>query len=265
MKKLISLCGLLCALLFSVAQEASAETTLPPKEKFYLVLLAGQSNMAGRGIMTAEDKTPYERVLVLDKSGKWVPAHAPLHYDMPTAGVGPGDTFAKLLAKSDPTITVGIIPTACGGSSLEVWKPGAYWKQTKSHPYDDAVARTQKALEVGTLKAILWHQGESDCTPQNAKTYEKDLDTLIKDFRKKFHAENVPVIIGQLSKFPGEKWSKEKSAVDKAQQDVVRKNRPAAFVKSDGLKSNPDKLHFDRDSQIKFGERYFKEYQKLAK
>ena len=110
---------------------AADPVKLPPKEKFLLVLLAGQSNMAGRGFVQDSDKIPSPRVVMLDKEGNWVPAVDPVHYDKKAAGVGPGRTFANLLAATDPEITVGLIPTACGGSPISSWVPGGYWEQTK--------------------------------------------------------------------------------------------------------------------------------------
>ncbi len=261
MKKVGILCTVVCGLLLSAAFGADP-VKLPPKEKFYLVLLAGQSNMAGRGKIQPEDRAPYPRVLMLNKEGEWVPAAAPIHFDKSFAGIGPGDAFAKLLAGSDPSITVGLIPAACGGSSIRHWRPGAYWEQTQSHPYDDAVARTRKALESGTLKAILWHQGEADCN-KNADQYARWLTELIRDFRQKFNAPDVPVIVGQLSQFPGAKWSEARRKVDAAQRKAVEENQPAAFVTSEGLTSNPDKVHFDRASQLEFGRRYFEAWRKL--
>ncbi len=97
MKKVGILCTVVCGLLLSAAVGADP-VKLPPKEKFYLVLLAGQSNMAGRGKIQPEDRTPYPRVLMLNKEGEWVPAAAPIHFDKSFAGIGPGDAFAKLLA-----------------------------------------------------------------------------------------------------------------------------------------------------------------------
>lgn len=47
-----------------------------------------------------------------DKAGEWVPAVDPVHYDKSMAGVGPARTFANLLADSDPSITVGLVPAA---------------------------------------------------------------------------------------------------------------------------------------------------------
>lgn len=242
-----------------------AETIkLPPKEKFYLVLLAGQSNMAGRGTILPEDRAPYPRVLMLNKEGKWMQAAAPVHFDKSGAGIGPGDIFGKLLAESDPEITVGLIPTACGGSSIKHWQPGAYWEQTESYPYDEAVARMNIALPSGTLKAILWHQGEADCYVQNAEEYEARLRALIADFRLKFHAENVPVIIGQLPQFYKAPWDEATKRIDAAHRKIASECQPAAFVSSDHLTSNPDKVHLNRTSQLEFGKRYFEAYRQLT-
>lgn len=72
---------------------------------------AGRAVQYGRrGKIQPEDRTPYPRVLMLNKEGEWVPAAAPIHFDKSFAGIGPGDAFAKLLAGSDPSITVGLIP-----------------------------------------------------------------------------------------------------------------------------------------------------------
>lgn len=185
---------------------AADPVKLPPKEKFLLVLLAGQSNMAGRGFVQDSDKIPSPRVVMLDKEGNWVPAVDPVHYDKKAAGVGPGRTFANLLAATDPEITVGLIPTACGGSPISSWVPGGYWEQTKSHPYDDAIARARKAMESGTLTVLLWHQGEADCGKENSKLYHDRFSELVKRFRRDLGAPELPVIVGQLSKFPNKPW-----------------------------------------------------------
>jgi len=260
MKSLFSSLLLFTAMLVFAADEVK----LPAKDKFYLVLLTGQSNMAGRGVVTPEDQVSPERVLMLNAGGQWVPAKDPVHFDKSSAGVGPALTFGKLLAASDPSITVGLIPAACGGSPISTWQPGKTWEQTQSNPYDDAVTRTRKALESGTLKVILWHQGEADCGKGLSDQYEKNLTALLTRFRSEF-GQNVPIVVGQLSQFPGEKWSESKTKVNAAQQAVVKAMPPAAFAKSDGFTANPDKIHFDAASQREFGKRYFEAYQSIAK
>lgn len=83
-------------------------------------------------------------------------------------------------------------------------------------------------------------------------------------FPAEVQCPDVPVIVGQLSQFPGAKWSEARRKVDAAQRKAVGENQPAAFVTSEGLTSNPDKVHFDRASQLEFGRRYFEAWQKLT-
>ena len=65
-----------------------------PDHNFELYILAGQSNMAGRGTITDEYKNAgSEKVLMLTKDGQWVQAKHPIHFDKPSAGVGPGMVF----------------------------------------------------------------------------------------------------------------------------------------------------------------------------
>ncbi len=262
MKKLLFLLALL---LLGGALAAAEPVKLPPKEKFYLILLAGQSNMAGRGIVTAEDKVPSPRVLMQDKEGNWVPAVDPVHYDKSAAGVGLARTFANLLAETDPEITVGLVPAACGGSPISSWEPGKSWEQTKSNPYDDAIARTKKAQKDGTLKAILFHQGEADSSAEKSKVYHDKLKKLLISFRTDLDAPEVPIVIGQLSRFDNKPIGEGKTRIDMAQRAVTVELQRVGFVTAEGLTANPDNVHFDAASQKEFGRRYFKVYQELLK
>ena len=86
-------------------------------------LLMGQSNMAGRGKVDASQQ-PDPHIFSLGKDMNWEPAKDPLHFDKKEAGVGPGLSFAREVVKSDPTVTVGLVPAAVGGTSLDEWAPG---------------------------------------------------------------------------------------------------------------------------------------------
>ena len=239
----------------------AAEVKLPEKSKFKLVLLIGQSNMAGRGFVEAQDKVPHSRVVMLDKNGKWVPATDPVHFDKRSAGVGLGRSFANLLAEDNKDCVIGLIPAACGGSSLQFWKPGAYFKHIGCYPYDDAVKRARVAAKDGTLCAILFHQGEADI--KRCEFYYNELSTLINSLRRELDAQNVPFIIGQLSQVVPMKGNKLK--VDAAQKSCAANHSLCGFVSSKGLTLNPDKIHFDRKSLIEFGRRYYKVYTEIIR
>jgi hypothetical protein len=253
--------ALLVLLSGAAMRGASEDVRLPPKERFHLFLLVGQSNMAGRGKVEEQDRKPHPRVLMLTKDDRWVPAVAPLHFDKPSVvGVGLGRTFGIQIAEAAPDVTVGLVPCAAGGSPIASWEPGGYHGQTKSHPYDEALRRAKLALKSGTLKGILWHQGESDSQPGKAQVYEENLHALIARFRKELGAPNVPFLAGQMGQFPERPWSEAKRLVDKAHRDLPKKVPHAAFVNSDGLTHKGDQVHFDAESYRELGRRYAKAY-----
>jgi hypothetical protein len=248
---------------YAAVADAEKPSALPPKEKFHLFLLVGQSNMAGRGTVEAQDKQVPPRVLMLNKAGDWVPAVEPLHFDKSSAGVGLGRTFGILQAEANPEITVGLIPCAVGGSPIDTWKPGEYYAATKSHPWDDAMKRAQLALKSGELKGILWHQGESDCTAALAPGYEAKLHALILAMRKELAAPEVPFIVGQMGQFADKPWKEPHFQVNEAHRTLGGKVPHTAFVSSQDLKHKGDKVHFDAASYREFGKRYAEVFAKM--
>ena len=256
---------LLLVTLSLLAPFARAQSpALPAKENLHLFLLVGQSNMAGRGVITPADNLPHPRVLMLTKAGEWVPAVDPLHFDKPAAvGVGLGRSFANAVAEATPGVTIGLVPCAVGGSPIDAWQPGFYYQATQSHPWDDALRRAKLALQSGTLKGILWHQGESDSNRELAPGHEAKLHNLIARLRVELAAPNVPFIVGQLGQFAGSPWSEFKTQIDRAHRDLPAKVPHTAFVNSDGLKDKGDKTHFDADSYRDLGRRYAEAYLKL--
>lgn len=237
---------------------------LPPKENFHLFLLVGQSNMAGRGEVAAQDTTPHSRVLMFDKSGKWVPAIDPMHFDKSAAGVGLGKTFGQLVANANPKLTIGLIPCAVGGSPIDAWRPGEFYEPTKSHPWDDSIARASIALKAGKLAGILWHQGESDSNRDLSASYEAKLHDLIKRFREQLESTHAPFVVGQMGKFADAPWDEFYEKVDAVHQSLPDKVSNTAFVSSVGLQHKGDKVHFDAASYRELGRRYAEAYQKLS-
>jgi hypothetical protein len=259
---LVSAAGLCLASVWMLTMGTAAQSQpLPTKARFRLFLLVGQSNMAGRGAVTPADREPHPRVLMLDKAGAWVPAVDPMHFDKPdVVGVGLGRAFATALTDNDPAITVGLIPAAVGGSPIDAWRPGVLYRPTNSHPWDDAIARARQAMQAGTLAGILWHQGESDATPELAPLYEARLHDLIARFRSTLEAPDVPFIAGQLGRFPDQPWDDARRQVDEAHGRLPDTVHRTAFVSAEGLVHKGDGVHFDADSYRELGRRYAAAY-----
>lgn len=240
--------------------EDDAQPTVPDKEKFQVFLLAGQSNMSGRGEITEDDLKVHPRVLMLAKDGSWQYAVDPIHYDKKIAGVGLGKSFAIALAEKDKDITIGLVPAAVGGSPIATWEPGGYHEKTDTHPYDDAISRARRAMKDGTLSGILWHQGEGDSGPGRWPVYEEKLFALVERFREDLEAPEVPFIIGQLGRFEAKPWTEGRHKVNEAHNKVAEKTKFSGFVSSFGLTSKPDNTHFNTPSLHEFGKRYARRY-----
>ncbi|MDQ2640745.1 MAG: sialate O-acetylesterase [Pseudomonadota bacterium] len=225
-----------------------------------LFLLAGQSNMAGRGDVAPEDKLVPPGIFALNRQLEWVPAADPLHFDKPVAGVGPGLSFARAIAAQNGEAVIGLIPAAVGGSPITAWEPGALYPETGTRPYDDALLRTRHALRHGELRAILWHQGESDANPRAAPLYEARLRTLIERFRSEFGDARAPFLIGGLGQWPERPWDDAWKRVDQAHRDVAASMPGVRFVSSQGLAHKGDVLHFDASAARELGRRYAAAY-----
>ena len=139
------------------AQEDVVEP--PPPERFHVFLLAGQSNMAGRGEVADEDRRGDPRILVRGADGHWRVAREPLHWDKPqAAGVGPGLAFARELLGTLPAdAVVGLVPAAYGGTKIEAWQKGApadvAWPNGRGL-YEQAVESARAAARDGSLRAV---------------------------------------------------------------------------------------------------------------
>jgi hypothetical protein len=233
------------------------------KKKFHLYLLAGQSNMAGRGAVEKEDTTKHLRIWTLTKDNKWVKAAEPLHFDKPTmVGVGIGFAFAKAMAEVDTNVVIGLIPCAVGGSPISVWEAAKYYEPTKTYPFDEAIRRTKFAQQSGTLKGILWQQGESDSDSTNAKIYDIALVKLVKNFRKVLKIKKLPFVAGTIAPFyvsthPYAKW------VNDAIEILPRKVKRTAFVNAKDLTHKGDGVHLDSASARRLGRRFAEVFQKL--
>ncbi len=245
---------------------ASLGTAAPADTALHVFLLAGQSNMAGRGRVEAQDSVANPRVLRLDAQMKWVPAVDPLHWDKPAiVGVGPGRAFGLALAVRDPGTRIGLVPAAVGGSPISSWEPGARDQATNTHPYDDAMARLAVATKAGRLRAVLWHQGESDATPERSVVYAQKLRALIERFRAASGNPELPFVIGQLGQFPGRPWTADMRRIDSVHRALAASMPNVAFVPAEGLRDKGDALHFDAASARMFGERYAAAYLRMTR
>ena len=225
-------------------------------EGYDVYLLIGQSNMSGRGTLTADNALPNDGIVKFTKDMKWASADEPLHFDSKKCGAGLAMSFARMMADASPGRTVALVPCAVGGTPLERWRPGG-------DLYSNAVVRARAALRDGTLKGILWHQGCFDSrNPTNAATYAARLVPMVERLRDELGSPDVPFVAGELPRFLARYVKKNGHhqhwpMVNAQLAEAVSKIPHAALVSSEGLNDcKRDLIHFETPSLRRFGERY---------
>lgn len=241
---------------FPVAQVKPA--TLPPKEKFYLFLMAGQSNMAGRGFVQPSDTILSTQVLMLNKDNEWVYAKEPLHYYEPgRTGLDCGLAFGKQLAKLyGKDITIGLIPCAVGGSSIEQWLGDSTYRNVKL--YSNLLKKANAAKPYGELKGMLWHQGESNASNRGYRNYRQNLETFFTRVRNDMGYPDLPVYAGQLASFLSRRENPMTDAINNDLTAMTTGFKNFYVVPTADLTPRTDSIHFDSKSQRTMGERLAK-------
>ena len=231
---------------------ADDQKSTPNKLDIYLLI--GQSNMAGRATIETQDRDTLDGVYLLkgidqpwEKAANPLNKYSTIRKKLSMQKLGPGYTFAQSMAKSSKR-QIGLVVNAKGGTSINLWDP-------ESEFYREAVNRTRLALEQGTLKGVLWLQGESDASKY--EIYMPKLIELIEALRAEFENPNLPFVASQISyDKPHRQGFNEMILRLPAELDHT------AVITTDGT-STIDSTHFDSRSQRLLGERYAKEMKKL--
>lgn len=229
-----------------------------------IFLLIGQSNMAGAPKPEPRDEEQHERVFVLAYEdcprlgrvyNQWYPATPPLHGC--SDGVGPGDTFGRMLAEAHPEAAIGLVPLAINGVDIDFFGKGVVSKRRAefrippdnhwSGAYEWVLERARLAQEKGKVSGIIFHQGESDTG--NAEWVGK-VKTMVANLRNDLGIGTAPFVAGELL-HDGccGKWHNPLVA---QLPDHIESSK---VVSAEGL-AGMDRAHFDLAGQRVLGERY---------
>lgn len=217
-----------------------------------LILLAGQSNMMGRG-KTSELPAVY----------KTTPTNVKYFYhgrEQPLAKFawfGPEVSFAHEVARAFPHDTFILVKQAASGSLIQQWQP-------QQALYKGLLRQVSFAIPANAVlpaDAILWMQGESDAQqPLNvAKQYGERLTTLVTHLRHDLAAPQSLFIYGQIN-LEHEQHTAAIAAVREQQAAAQQQLPRAIMVTSEGLGKQTDGIHYNAAGQIELGKRFAKAY-----
>ena len=261
------------------------------REKFDVIIQAGQSNAEGNGIggdknrIVLSDKVFWmekEKIVSIVKSKEFGENLSINYTDSPYLitkaqeyidvndrpcdySVSFSDLYCKKYLEKDRKVLV--IRAAVGGSGFRKgqWGVGRLL-------YEKMLVMIDHALSLNAdnrLIALLWHQGEHDAYEKNPpQTFERQLTEMFADLRSRYN--DLPIITGDFCRDWADRHSDITMPIRERIKTVTEKFG-GIFVSSEGLASNDqmtansDIIHFSRDAQYELGERYFAAYEKLIK
>ena len=257
--------------ILSLAAAASL-VSAAPDPNFHIYIAYGQSNMGGTAEAQASDKVEHPRFKIFasqkcsgkgrDTLGEVYPAVPSLFNCGTTISVA--DWLGRTMVDSLPDVTVGIIPVAVGGASIKLFDKDQYasylstaesWLVNYAKEYEPSgnvpqaiVDLAKKAQEVGVIKGIIFHQGETDGGyPDWPKIVKKTRDDFLTALG--MSSDSVPFVAGELLR-DGCCYSDRVSKLSNTMDNTY-------YASSEGLEGNGvDRYHFGHDAYVTIGKRY---------
>lgn len=220
------------------ALTAAASSHAAPKP-LDLFVLAGQSNMAG-ALLTWAPETPTPNVFDVSL-GAPKPALDPLGDQIQQ---GPGISIGAELHRLYPNVRIGLIQCAVGATPMSDWTAGGSL-------YNVCMQRIDAARRYGTVKAILFYQGEYETFYGNADQWASGFTAMVAGFRQALQQPNLMVVFAQLGRTPTNPIYPYWDAV-KAQQASVNLPR-VRMMKTDDI---PSDIHYNAAGYVTLGKRF---------
>jgi len=209
-------------------------------------ITAGQSNSANYG--KPRQKAKDSRVVYYN--GKtYLPAQDPI----PDGSGGGGSVWPIL---GDHIASSQEIPV-CFRSTTLTWTEVKNWMPPSTKLYKNLAASVAK-LGPNGVRAVLWHQGESDSLVKtSAKVYHDRLKTIIRTLNDDT-GYSIPWFVAQASFHPGSKESEEQQ-VAKGQQLLWERNvaHKGAVTDDLGPAYRSDGVHFNQLGLNTHAKRWF--------
>lgn len=254
---------------------AGTQTDAALRERYvgrtiHVVVIAGQSNAVGRGVVLNTALTDPTNPNIYQFGSKVQTlrvASEPLDHHDPSTGFGPGLQIARYMIDALPADDVIVlVPTAHGGTPLcsdvaLAWRWGVAGNLTAlAIAQTDAAIAAAKAQWPGAtvkVEGIFWVQGEQDgYNTVTAATYQADLEALIAGLRDKYGA-TVPFVMGQMLRAYFATGTT--AQINWAHTRVAAKLPRVGFALSP-TEQNGDGVHYSAAGQRKLGAGMFAEW-----
>ncbi|MHB0998084.1 MAG: sialate O-acetylesterase [Armatimonadota bacterium] len=244
---------------------------------------AGQSNMAGGGLLIKKQKTD-NRIMSFNSNNKWIIAEEPItrifsavapaikdrliagwgeesykavteqEKKKPFGGVSPDLYFARHLVKHTGK-NIGIVPCALGATSMGEWSPSLKDKGNASL-YGNMLDRI--SMVGGKIKGIIWYQGEGETGPGLQEPFENTWLNFVDSVRRDTGIPDLPIIYVQISRYcidlPDQNYHLAWEAIRDKQRTAAYKRDNLFVVPAIDLPLD-DLIHIGAAGHVRLGKR----------
>jgi hypothetical protein len=265
---------------FPAPPTLNVEDSIPEEfqGKLSLFILAGQSNIAGRGKVPKSGQNANARVFVFGNDYRWRIAVEPIDdpsnqvdkvSEDPDAGFSPALAFATSLLERRPDMVIGLIPCglipcARGGSSIYQWRRSL----SENTLYGSCLKRVRAASTVGNVAGVLFFQGEADAIAP--ELYQETVllpdewgdrfVALVNNWRNDLGLPELPVVFAQIGSNTAPDIFINWTVVKEQQRSVEMPF--CAMITTDDL-ALKDAVHFTSESYQIIGQRFAEAYLNL--
>ncbi|MFK8111971.1 MAG: sulfatase-like hydrolase/transferase [Rubripirellula sp.] len=177
-------------------------------------------------------------------------------------GFGPEIGFARQLLEEQPSRKVAILKVAFSGTSItRDWDPAK--RDVADSCYRAFLTEWKKAKQAATEKnitlrprALLWVQGESDATANNAPRYDTDLTKLIAAFREDTEAPELTALLAVNTHF-GNDNNAFIPAIVEAQEKVAAADSNAEYIDTSSAPI-ANAAHYNTEGTLQVGRLFAK-------
>ncbi|QGZ17225.1 minor tail protein [Arthrobacter phage Giantsbane] len=252
--------------------ERAIVNTIADPNGYDVIILAGQSNMSGRGTgFTAKTDPPHPKIFQLKgktpNKGTIVPATEPLDMVDTPSGVGPGFQFARWYVSEglNQGRKVLLVPVAQGGTPITrvatpTWKPSV-----SGSLYDNLLSQAKIAQDIpgARIIAALWLQGETDGDLNaTGPAYQTEFDAIITGLRNHLGLPNLPFILAGM--VPEYLSTGTRTAIDAVHKDTPNRLDSVGFATSPTGMNKGDGNHFDLNGSRVIAKSMFDSFTKVS-
>jgi hypothetical protein len=174
-------------------------------------------------------------------------------------GLDCGVSFARaMLEFCPPDVSILLVHTAVGGSSIRKWIDDSVHRDVPL--FSNFQKRLGEAKKWGTIKGILWHQGEADANAKGLPEHPQQLQNLFGRMRKEAGNKKLPILMGELGYF-SKTVHEQFMQMNDVFRAFVETDSRTAVVSTKDLDHKGDYLHFNSEGQRELGKRYAKVFE----